>query len=250
MVAPGLENASILHLTDFHIAGPWRSDRRLTAMLEIVRSTDFDMACLTGDYVEHLGFEDEAIDLIRHIHDAAHPRLGFFGVFGNHDPPELIERAERETGVRWLVNRSVRVDALHITGVSEPEDLLTAVRTGDTVSPRDSAASPHFRVLLAHYPTNIVPAAAMGFDLVLAGHTHGGQIRVSKRLMPHTSCDLTPRTGSGMLRLNGTLCCISRGLGETVLPIRFRCPPQVGLYRLVRGAMLPGGPGISRVVDW
>lgn len=219
-------------------------------MLDVVRNNPVDLICLTGDYVEKLGFEDEAIDLLNRIHEAATPRLGFFGVFGNHDPPELIERAQRETAIRWLENRSVRVEGMQITGVSEPEDLLTAVRTGEAGSTEDQAWKGLFRLLLAHYPTNIVPAAAMGFDLVLAGHTHGGQVRVSKRFMPHTSCDLTPRTGSGMLRLNGTLCCISRGLGETVVPVRFRCPPQVALYRLLRGAMPEAGEGITRVVAW
>lgn len=244
---PGhLSGLTILHLSDFHIRGPWRRSRALVGMLDLVASQHVDLICLTGDYVEKLGFEDEALDLLDMIVEKGRPRLGFFGIHGNHDPPELIARADRPAGIRWLLNETAAVAGFEIVGISEPEDPLAAVLN----HPMRGGAERPFRLGLAHYPTNIVPAAGMGVDLLLAGHTHGGQIRPSSRYVPHTSCDLTPATGSGLLRFGSCLCCISRGLGETVVPWRFCCPPQVGLYRLGIGELGGTGAGIERLVAW
>lgn len=245
---PGeLEGLAILHLSDFHIRRPWRRSSVLTEMLEVVARCPVDLICLTGDVVEKLGFEDEAIDLLTQIADRACPRLGVFGIHGNHDPPELIAPAGSIPRIRWLLNETVAVGGFEIVGISEPEDPLAAVLNRPTA---DEPVGHPFRLGLAHYPTTIVPAASLGIDLVLAGHTHGGQMRLSARFAPHTSCDLTPTTATGLLRYGSSLCCISRGLGESVAPWRFRCPPQVGLYRLGRGAIAGTGVGIESVIGW
>lgn len=253
-VSSDLAGAVLLHLTDFHIRGPWRRNPQLVNMLHLVESEPIDLVCLTGDYVERLGFESEAVELLTRLADALQPRLGIYGIFGNHDPPELIERAHAIEGIHWLQNKTIRLDGLEVVGVSEPEDMIEAMLSssegGQPVSMSRAGTSRPFRLGLAHYPTNLVPAAAMGVDLLVAGHTHGGQIRLSATLAPHTSCDLTPATASGMLRLEQTICCISRGLGETVLPFRFRCPPQVGLYRLSCGPIPGDSSGISRILAW
>ncbi|GAB4386900.1 MAG: metallophosphoesterase [Phycisphaerales bacterium] len=255
-VSPDLEGALVLHLTDFHLRGPWQRNAHLVRMIRLVESGRVhpDLVCLTGDYVERRGFEDEATDLLVRLARAVQPRLGIYGIFGNHDPPELIEQVRSIPGICWLENRAVRLGELEVVGVSEPEDMIEAMLSFGAGDRPDSTSSADgdrpFRLGLAHYPTNVVPAAAMGVDLLLAGHTHGGQIRLSARCVPHTSCDLSSATGSGMLRLGQTLCCISRGLGETVLPIRFRCPRQVSVYRLSQGPLIGDWTGIRRVRAW
>lgn len=95
-----------------------------------------------------------------------------------------------------------------------------------------------FTLTLAHMPSMIFPAADLGLPLILCGHTHAGQIRVSPRLAPHTSSDVPVHLASGVLRLRSTLCCISRGLGDGVYPgLRFNCPWQVPLYTLRHGPL-------------
>lgn len=243
-----LEGLAILHLSDFHLRKPWRRSRVLVEMLRVIAGRQTDLVCLTGDLVEKRGFEEEAVDLLTQIVGSVGPRLGFAGIHGNHDPPELVERVGAISEIRWLLNESVGLEGLEIVGISEPEDPLAAVLNG--LERADGGGERRFRLGLAHYPTNIVPAAALGIDLLLAGHTHGGQIRVCARYAPHTSCDLTPTTASGLLRFGPSLCCISRGLGETVVPWRFWCPPQVGLYRLGRGDLGGTGAGIERLIAW
>jgi predicted MPP superfamily phosphohydrolase len=100
-----------------------------------------------------------------------------------------------------------------------------------------TAEEARFRLLLSHYPTEIFPAASAGIPLMLAGHTHGGQLRMASRLAPHTSCDLPPHHASGILQLDETLCVISRGLGEAVMNFRINCPPQMPLLTLRRGPL-------------
>ncbi|MCL4220942.1 MAG: metallophosphoesterase [Phycisphaerales bacterium] len=243
-----LQGLSILHLSDFHLRGPWRRFGVLVEMLEVVSRRAVDLVCLTGDTVEQLGVEDEAMDLLTQITRQSCPRLGVFGIHGNHDPPALIARASTIPGIRWLLNETVAVGGFEITGMSEPEDPLSAV-LGAPAKASEGGGRP-FRLGLAHEPTNIVPAAAMGIDVLLAGHTHGGQMRLSARFAPHTSCDLKPTAASGLIRCGPSVCCISRGLGQTVWPWRFRCPPQVGLYRLGWGELSGTGVGIERLRAW
>jgi predicted MPP superfamily phosphohydrolase len=161
-------------------------------------------------------------------------------VFGNHDTPAFQDRVRREIrGIRWLENDAADVEThgvtLRILGASEPEDLLHAVLSAD------ASTVPAFTLALAHFPPQIYPAAQLGIPLVLAGHTHGGQIRLGPSHAPHTSCDLDKNLASGVIRLGETLCAISRGVGETMLDLRVNCPPQLSLYTLRRGE-LPGGP--------
>jgi hypothetical protein len=82
-------------------------------------------------------------------------------------------------------------------------------------------------------------AADMGFDLVLSGHTHGGQVRLPPRWSLYNSSDLPLHLTSGVLRHRDALCAVSRGLGETTLPIRLFSPAHLPVYTLRRGR-LPG----------
>jgi predicted MPP superfamily phosphohydrolase len=244
-VAPKHEGLTILHLSDLHLQAPWRENPTMLALLDHVASVEVDLVALTGDIIERRGVEDEAMELLERLSQAWNVRLGAYGVFGNHDSPELVTMTKSLSRIRWLVNASTAVEGLRIFGTSEPEDLVSAFLD----EPQEDTGS--FRVLLAHYPTQIVPAAAFGIDLVLAGHTHGGQIRISPRFCPHTSCDLSPRTATGLIQLGSTLCCISRGLGETVVPWRFRCPRQIAMYTLRQGPLMHAGSGgIQQIRGW
>lgn len=278
---PALDGLTILHLADFHVSRKYPSRLTLPRLLDALPTLRPDLVLVSGDMMNHPGDEEVALAFLSRLEGAWRPRLGAFGVFGNHDSHEFQAQARTQdqtqqaqakgragdqarptSAVRWLCNESARVDvpaagaapgsgsggaaSLRILGISEPEDLLhAALAEASLAEPADQAAgagpaSPaDFTIVLAHFPTFIYPAAAMGLPLVLAGHTHGGQVRLSPHNAPHTSCDLPKHLAAGVLRLGGTLGAVTRGLGEVVVDLRLNCPPQAPLYTLRRGP-LPG----------
>jgi len=105
--------------------------------------------------------------------------------------------------------------------------------------------------MLSHHPDALPTAADLGVDLMLAGHTHGGQCRLpTGRALANASRFPLAMT-SGLLRHRDTLALVSRGLGETHLPMRVCCPRHVPLYTL-RRRTTPGRstPEITSVWQW
>jgi predicted MPP superfamily phosphohydrolase len=249
---PALEGLRILHLSDLHVRRRSFESARWKALISGLRAVRADLVAFTGDLMDAPGQEEAAAEAFWRLINALGPELASadtgsvaLGVFGNHDTPALRRLLQdRLDGfappaprVRWLENASTtavvrigtgRIARLRVLGLSYPEDPLRAALD----APADALPC-DLTLMLAHYPSMLFPAADLGVPLVLAGHTHGGQIRVHRRLAPHTSCDLPPGLASGCLGLRGTTCCISRGMGEGFLEgFRINCPAQVPIYTL------------------
>ncbi len=257
---PGLDGLTLVHITDTHARDhgqgllgailPFKRGGAVRRLPGVLAKIDADLVLLTGDYMDHPGDEKVGLACLKDQARAWRARFGAFGVFGNHDTAAFQEMArEGVPGVRWLENRGttveIRGERVRILGASEPEDML-----GAGLSCEDGPAA--FTIALAHFPTQVYPAAQLGVHLVLAGHTHGGQVRLKTERPLHTSCDLPGELASGVVRLGRTLCAIGRGLGETVIDFRLNCPPQLGVYTLRRGAFAGGDEdgGLTRVVVW
>lgn len=264
-----MDGLRIVHLSDLHVRRTVQGARweaRVRSWERVLASEPADLVALTGDYCDDLGHEQAAAEVLGRLVAATPARTPVVGVFGNHDTSPMRELAAGLPRVKWLDNSCVDVPVragpggaagsggvLRVVGLSYPEDALAAAMAG-TEAARGVAAG--FTVALSHYPSMVVPAADLGWPLVLAGHTHGGQVRVSGSVVPHTACDLPPHLASGCLRLGSTLCCISRGLGDGGVPgLRINCPPQAPLYTLRRGplpggAEPPGGGALRQVMLW
>jgi len=222
-----------------------------------IAATPADLIVLTGDYTDEAGHEPAAVDALDRLSRAwPTPALGAFGIFGNHDSNAMLHAAQGLERITWLggPGRRPRWAAPHprlrLVGLDYPEDFISATLDAPAHDPEA------LTIALAHYPTAIIPGASLGIPIVLAGHTHAGQIRLSSRLAPHTSSDIPAHLASGILRLDQTLCCISRGIGDGVFEgLRINCPWQVPLYTLRRGP-LPTPPrrspahAITQVVPW
>lgn len=235
-----LDGTTILHVTDLHVRKGRPRTRTIESALEAVRHTPSDVVVHTGDWMNYPGDEASALHTLELFARAWCSRSGVFGTFGNHDSAAFRSAALRVPGIRWLgvANPEARpVPGLCLLGFDEPEDLLGRLleRTGC------AATGSELTIALVHYPTEIYPAADFGIPLLLAGHTHGGQFRLSTRWAPHTSSDLPRDLASGVLRLRQTLCCVSRGVGNAIVELRVNCPPQIPLYQLRRGPLPPVG---------
>lgn len=240
-VPASLEGLRILHLTDLHVERRILGHPSYQRLRHAVAGVRPDLVAMTGDWMTKPGQESAAIDVLRDLTACYDPPLGWHGIFGNHDSAELVRRAPIEAPrVNWMINRTAdpRPD-LRIVGLSYPEDVLGALLDAGPLG------EGRFGLVLAHYPTEVIPASSFGLHLVLTGHTHGGQFRVHRRLAPHTSCEMPSCMAAGGFRLGETIVCVSRGLGEAVVPVRINCSRQAPLYVLRRGAISVGGRGAA-----
>lgn len=254
---PELDGLTVLHLTDLHVRRGRPEVPLLRTLAEALASYPVDLAVFTGDAMNYPGDEGSALRALGGLVGACRARLGVVGVFGNHDSAEFRRRADGIAGIRWLRDEILEIPGLplRIVGSEDPDDLLGAMlgmgagEVGRKMAARGEDGI--FTIALAHYPTEIYPAAELGLPLVLAGHTHGGQIRLSPDIAPHTSTDLPGRLASGVLRLRNTLCCVPRGLGQAVVELRVNCSPHVPVYEIRRGGLEGGAcEELRRVVRW
>jgi predicted MPP superfamily phosphohydrolase len=227
---PDLEGLTIAHLTDFH-AGPCTPIEVVREAVSMTNRLQPDLALLTGDYVDENG--DDLRACAEALSRLEAPR-GTYAVLGNHDyelGPDLVARALSEAGITVLRNAGAAVGDgprhLWIAGLDD-----TAGYWGDFRAALADVAAGEPVILLSHIPDVLPKAADAGVDLVLAGHTHGGQVRIPALGAPHAPVRLGAGFISGGRRSGHTRMQISRGIGTTTWPIRFNCPPEIGLFTL------------------
>ncbi|HJZ82861.1 MAG TPA: metallophosphoesterase [Pyrinomonadaceae bacterium] len=223
-----LSGLRIVHLSDFHY-GPLVDPRHLERAIDIANNLKPDLIALTGDYIsQERSYAAPCATLVGQLR----ARHGVFAVLGNHDhwtDATLITDLFRAEGIRVLLNEGLRVDingeAFWLAGVDDTmvglEDLSLAL-----AGARDS----ELKLLLAHNPVILRRAWRAGVDLVLSGHTHGGQVI----LRPEKNRSGRPRRRllRGLGRRGSTQIYVTRGLGTVVLPIRYGCPPEVSVLEL------------------
>jgi uncharacterized protein len=226
----------ILHLSDLHIDGvPGLAER--TA--EVVGTLPVDVCVMTGDFrFEIYGACDQVYPRMKLILGAIRARYGVLGILGNHDLAEIAVELSR-MGVRMLINDATELrsggSGLWIAGVDDPHyygcDDLGAALSG---VPNDG-----FKVLLAHTPEMYEEAHAAGIHLYLCGHTHGGQIRLPKPFrgawaapFRNAACPQEYTYGSWSHR--GMQGYTTAGVGASLLPVRYNCPPEIVVIELRR----------------
>ncbi|GFO65315.1 metallophosphoesterase [Geomonas paludis] len=230
---PGFHGFTILHITDLHDK---EFGERGEELLAILRRLSFDLVAVTGDLVLRTSPKlDAALDLIRGI--GAFSKSPVFSVSGNHEwgaqmTPHVNAKLEH-AGVRVLKNEAELLrrgkDRLWVVGVDDPvtgrADLAQAMSRTDAGVPR---------LLLAHAPHPFPQAVQAGVDLMLVGHTHGGQIRLPLIGAPYIpSMGYLPRWDYGLYRQGTCTMIVNGGLGESWFPIRINNPPEVALVTLL-----------------
>lgn len=224
--AAGLAGLRVVQLSDLH-AGPFLDEAGLEPVVDLVTALGPDLLLITGDLITD-SLDD--FDLLGTFFARLPARLGAFAVLGNHDcrgrrEGELGRRLQRQ-GVRLLRDASAGVPwrggRLHVVGLADLEegrgaDLDAALR----LVPEDEPA-----LLLCHHPGVRDGLGDGRFELVLSGHTHGGQLRTP------WSGPLTregvPAQGSHAL-IGGGRLHVNRGLGVLLLPLRCGAPPEITL---------------------
>lgn len=237
-----LAGLRIAHVTDLHVR---RRKRLYTTLINQLTALRLDMVVFTGDYMTYEGDEPAATDVMRELVDRVRPRIGSFGVFGNHDT-DAFRRAMLDLPIVWLDDQACRIDeepidllGFHVAPRSGPDVVTLCHAMRDEFGDRSPGDTERVRIVLGHYPTLLPTASDLGADVMFAGHTHGGQIRLPGRNAIVNSSDLPLRYSCGIMRHRDTQLAVSRGIGAMGVQIRFLCPPHVPVYTLRRSG-LPG----------
>ncbi len=224
-----LDGFRIVQLSDIHHS-PFTSREQIERAVETANSLQPDIVALTGDYVsKERAYAAPCAELLSGLR----ARHGVYAVLGNHDhwtDAALITDLFRAEGITTvLVNQGMRFEnngaAFWLAGVDD-----TMVGLEDLPLALAGSSDNEFKLLLAHNPIILRRAARAGVDLVLSGHTHGGQVRL--RSERNTAGRPRRRLLKGLARQGETQIYITRGLGTVVLPVRFGCPPEVSLLEL------------------
>jgi hypothetical protein len=252
-------------LSDIHIGSfmPAREVRRAVGMANELRA---DLTVVTGDFLTEAGDPLEAC--IAELGQLRAP-LGVWGCNGNH---EIYAKAEAlsaqlfsQYGMKLLRQERAEIRfngrAFHLIGVDYQRERNPDGTRRRALTEIESLIGPNmFHILLSHNPNSFLRAAELGIDLSLAGHTHGGQIRVEildadvsparfftpyiegqyrrPLFAPSTATDFDLRTGASPHAAAppapGSLLYVNRGLGTIGAPVRLGVPPEITLHTLRR----------------
>jgi len=210
---------------DFH-AGPFTPTHSIRAACEALNAAEPDLILLGGDFVSIASRHTaRLLDLFRTLRAP----LGVFAVLGNHDHwagARAVEAALGDVGVEFLTNRSHRLPA--------PFENTLLVGLDDHVSGYPDPDAPQWdptaaTILLMHAPSGLLDVGPRPFDLALAGHTHGGQIRLPggfAPVVPEGALSRRYLAGRYALPPNAHLL-VTVGIGNSGLPIRLGPVPEI-----------------------
>jgi len=231
--APHLPEAfdgfTILQISDPHIEVSEAAMERMILLLDDVR---YDICILTGDYrAKTWGPYDAALAGMSKV--CAALKGPVYGVLGNHDTICMVPGLEG-MGVRMLLNETEVIERgrerIYLAGIDDAHFF----RVDNIEKAAEKIPHEAFSILATHTPEIYRQAAHADFDVLLSGHTHGGQICLPGGV-PITLSAVLPRAlGAGPWRHYGMIGYTSVGAGSSIVPVRFNCPPEITLHRLSR----------------
>jgi predicted MPP superfamily phosphohydrolase len=226
-----LSDLKIAVLSDIHAGGRFIDDRKLRLIVERTNQLNPDLILILGDYISG-GRNKHAMDpevFAPVLKDFRAP-LGVYAVLGNHDwwfDGERVRRALEANGLKVLENDVARIEArgkpFWLLGLA---DLWT--RTPRVHPAIEKVPEGEPIIAIAHNP-DLFPQLPQRVSLLLAGHTHGGQVRLPLiGTVVHTS-DYGDHYEAGHVFENGHHLFVTTGIGTSIVPVRFGVPPEIVL---------------------
>ncbi len=227
---PAFDGFTILHISDMHVDMNAIAMRRI---IELVGDLRYDLCVLTGDYRgKTFGPFQATLDGVALVR--AHLKGPVYGVLGNHDTIQMIPGLEA-AGIKMLLNECaviVRGDQrIYLAGIDDAHYF----RVDNIEKAGSEIPDGEFSILLSHTPEIYRQAAHAEFNLMLSGHTHGGQICLPGSIPVTLDSVLPRRFGAGAWRYHNMIGYTSVGAGSSIVPVRFNCPPEITLHHLSRG---------------
>lgn len=221
------DDFTILQISDLHVE---QSEAAMTRVIQIVETLRYDICLLTGDYrTKTWGPYEESLAGVARVRAALKGPV--YGVLGNHDTVRMVPGLEG-MGIRMLLNESETIEhggeRIHLAGIDDAH----FYRVDNIEKAAESIPHQEFSILVTHTPEVYRQAAHADFDVLLSGHTHGGQLCLPGGIPVTLSAVLPRALGAGPWRHHGMIGYTSVGAGSSVVPVRFNCPPEITLHRL------------------
>lgn len=225
-LARAVAGLKIVQISDLHIRQ--EPGFREEELVRIVNDLHPDLLFITGDFID----EDSQYQSVMKVVGRLQATFGKYGVLGNSDPQhENFSKMLKLSGVRLLRNEHVRIDlpdgrSFRLIGVDDPSTHaanLPAAIAG--VAPREPS------ILLAHAPNIFIEAVQYKVNLVLVGHTHGGQIGIPFLLRKSEYADRSLAL-QGTVKVGSTIMHVNRGIGTKKVPARFLCRPEISVIEV------------------
>ncbi len=228
---PDLDGLRLVQLTDIHLS-PFLSEKELARAVDIANEFRAHLALVTGDFIT-----DNRDPLTACLRQLARLRSsdGILGCLGNHEGYASIQERTsllaRKLGIEILRSESREIrfggTKLNIAGVDYQQ------MGGPYLKDAERLLQPgSLNVLLSHNPDVLPVAARQGFDVVISGHTHGGQLNVELFGQPLNVTRLYTPYIRGVYSSGRCVLYVSSGIGTVGLPVRVGAPPEVSMLRL------------------
>jgi len=215
--------ANFVLIADTHL-GQYKGARFMERVVNQINALEPDFILFPGDFVYSIAPEDidEFFSPLTQL-DAP-----LYATLGNHDmapagelTDDLLLTSLEDYGVTWIDNKSVTFDGIQLIGIGELWNDDADLSTFDQLQPELT------NIVLAHNPDTAYLFEDIDVDLIVSGHTHGGQIRIPFLYRMVIPCEYNWGTAQGWFTVLGNPLYITSGLGETGLPLRLFNPPEV-----------------------
>ena len=226
----GCDGLRILHLSDLHLD---MSEDIVERLIESVSAVDYDLCVLTGDYrFRTFGDAEKVLDAMVRLR--SHLKGQVYAVLGNHDSIRMVPDFE-DLDIQMLMNEHVEIlhkgDAVYLAGIDDAHFFgVDNIEKAMQDIPLEGCS-----ILLSHTPEVFRKAAHAGADLLLCGHTHGGQICLPGGYPLTLDARIPRRLGKGPWQHATMAGYTSPGAGSSIVDVRLNCPPEITLHTLSMG---------------
>ncbi len=225
-----LTGVRIAVIADFHTGAPFINDQKLQRIVDLTNQQQPDLIVLLGDYMSPNSWHSQRVEpevTASALKNLKAP-LGVYAILGNHDwwyNGPKVQRAFEANGIRVLEDDTVEISwrgkSFWLVGLP---DLWTRPQHGSETIAKVPAGST--AIALTHNP-DIFPTVPQSVPLLLAAHTHGGQVNLPLIGTPIVPSNFGSKYTAGHVFENGHHMFVTTGIGTSILPVRFRVPPEI-----------------------
>jgi len=246
-IPDGLKGLTITLFSDIH-AGQYMNEHDMREYADAVNDLRSDLIIIPGDFVNSLS--EDAKPVAAAFRDL-HAKYGVYGSLGNHDyfqnPDMVADILNSESPIQVLRNKHMKINIkgsdLYILGLEDTRSSGASMNDvvlnyfddlAASLNQNEATYKNSTKILLCHKPYGFDDIAQRNVDLVLSGHTHGGQVVPFKFEQINVSfASLVSKYIEGLYKIGKSNMYVSRGIGCVGLPIRINCPPEVTKITLV-----------------